>query len=207
MNLERFIYLDIPGVASLYAQLRGENPIETLCSIEHGRASTLKATVAKFIGLGGESSRTENETRTTKTTLQPENMVREIVASLRAHGSLHVSLSDAIGKAAQNHAPAWFDARHPFSVPPQLEEFNQMRAVIFVSGFPPYDDGMAKNPRISMSANLHYFPSARDGQLSLSGHDALFFRKLNGKPHSFSVFGSVFECGDDFQIKPYAIRI
>lgn len=82
-----------------------------------------------------------------------------------------------------------------------------MRAVIFVSGFPPYDDGAEKNPRISMSASLHHFPSARDGQLSWSGHDALLFRRLNGQPHPFSVFGSVFECGDGFQVKPYAIRL
>jgi hypothetical protein len=163
--------------------------------------------LAAFLGGSGESSKSEKHTRTTKTTLRPENMLREIVASLRAHGSLHASIHDAIKKTASTHAPAWFEARHSFSVPPRLDEFNRMRAIVFVSGFPPYDNPSAKNPPISMSASLHHFPSARDGQLSVSGHDALFFRKLNGQAHSYSVFGSIFECGDGFQVKPYAIRL
>jgi hypothetical protein len=173
MNLERYIYLDVSGLASLYAQLRGEDVVETLTSMEHSRASGLKLAIAAFLGLsaGGEST----------------NEARKV--------------------AKKSRASAWFDAKHLFSVPPTLDEFNKAQAVLFVSGFPPYDNPSRSNPPISMSARLQNFPSAQDGQLSVSGHDALLFRRLNGKPHLFSVFGSVFESGDGFQVKPYAIRL
>jgi len=202
MNLERFIYIDTPGIASLYAQLRGEDVVETLLGMEHGRSSSWRLAISAFLGGSGESSEAQKETQTTKITLRPENMLREIVASLRAHGSLYDSLPQAIKIATETQKPVWFESRHPFSVPPKLDEFNRMRVIVFVSGIPPYSEPSADFPEISMSANLHNFPSAHDGQLSYSGHDALFFRQLK-----FLIFGSVFVCGDGFQVKPYAIRL
>ena|SRR5258708_6126999 len=207
MNLQRFIYLDAPGLASLYAQLHGQDVVETLLRMEHNHASGWKMAIGAFLGLGGgsESSRSMTEGRTTKVVLRSENMLREIVASLRANGTLHDSIPAAIAFNASG--AAWFETRHSFSVPPRMDEFNRMRAIVFVSGFPPYFEPSPETPRISMSASLHHFPTARDGQLSISGHDALFFHALNGRPHSYSVFGSVFSCGDGYQVKPYAIHL
>jgi len=207
MNLQRFIYLDAPGIASLYAQLRGQDVVETLLSMEHNRASGWKVALSTFLGLegSGESTKSTKEAQTTKVALRPENMLREIVASLRARGMLHDSVRDAV--ASTGSGASWFEAHHQFSVSPQIAPFNQMRAIVFVSGFPPYVEPSPDVPQISMSASLHHFPTARDGQLSVSGHDALFFRSLNGRPYSYSVFGSIFSCGDGFQVKPYAIHL
>ena len=207
MDIHRYIYLDAPGIASLYAQLHGQDVVETLLSMEHNRASDWRMAIGAFLGLGGSggSSKSTKEGRTAKVILRPENMLREIVASLRAQGKLHSSISNAIAAAASG--PLWFEGRHSFSVPQEIERFNNIRAIVFVSGFAPYVEPSPGEPQISMSASLHHFPTARDGQLPLSGHDALFFRSLNGRPHSYSVFGSVFSCGDGFQIKPYAIHL
>jgi len=207
MNLERFIYIDPTGIASLYAQLRGEDVVETICSMEHSRAHGLRLALATFIGGSGESSKSKRETRTTKTTLRPENMLREIVASLRAHGTLCSSLFDAAKVSVKSRLPVWFETRHPFTVPLPLDVFNKTKQVVFLSGFPPYDNPSVNNPQISMPANLCNFPSVRDGHLSPSGHDGLFFTKLNSKPYSYAVFGQIFTNGEEFQVKPYAVRL
>jgi len=207
MNPHRFIYIDAPGIASLYGQLHGEDLVETLLTMEHSRSSGWKMALNAFLGGSGESGKATKEARASRIVLRPENMLHEIVASLRAHGTLHLSIRDAIARTASTREPAWFEARHPFSVPPKLHEYNKMRAIIFVSGFQPYMETSPATPRISMSASLHHFPSAHDGQLSASGHDALFFASLNGQPHPYSVFGSIFPCGDGFQIKPYGIHL
>lgn len=207
MDLNRYIYIDAPGIASLYAQLHGKDVVETLLSMEHSKASGWKMALSAFLGLGGsgETTNSSKEVKTSKTTLKPENMLREIVATLRARGSLHTSILDAISETQTG--AVWFETKHSFSVPPQIGKFNEVRAVVFVAGFPPYEDCSPDIPRISMSASLHHFPSARDGQLSTSGHDAMFFNQLNGRPYPYSIFGSIFSCGDSFQIKPYAIHI
>src|SRR6266568_8203853 len=126
MNLQRFIYIDAPGIASLYAQLHGHDVVETLLSMEHSRSSGWKMALSAFLGGSGESSKAAKEARATKVVLRPENMLREIVASLRAHGTLHASITDAIATTARTREAAWFEARHPFSVPPQLDQFNEM---------------------------------------------------------------------------------
>lgn len=207
MNLQRFIYLDAPGIASLYAQLHGQDVIETLFNMEHSQASGWRVALSAFLGGSGESAKTIKEAKSVKVVLRPENMLREIAASLRAHGTLRLSIADAIAATTKTREATWFEAKHSFSVPPQMDKFNQMRAMFFISGFPPYTEPSPDIPEISMSASLHHFPNARDGQLSISGHDALFFRSLNGRPHLYSVFGSIFSCGNGFQIKPYAIHI
>jgi hypothetical protein len=209
MKFERFIYIDAPGIASLYAQLHGRDVVETLLSMEHSRASGWKVALGAFLGLSGsgEATKTTKEARASKVTLRPENMLREISASLRARGTLHNSVEEAIDATSSTPGAAWFEARHSFSIPPQIEKFNEMRTVLFVSGFPPYEEPSVDIPQISMSASLHHFPTARDSQIGISGHDALFIRSLNGKPYSFAVFGSIFSCGDGFQIKPYALHL
>jgi hypothetical protein len=207
MDIHRYIYIDDPGIASLYAQLRGEDVVETLLSMEHSRASGWRLALSAFLGLGGsgDSTKSTKQAQTTKVVLRPENMLREIVASLRARGTLHDSIPAAI--IATNGGAAWFEAHHSFSVPPMIEQFNEMRSIVFVSGFPPYVEPSPDIPQISMSASLHHFRTARDGQLPISGHDAMFFRSLKGQPYSYSVFGSIFSCGDGFQVKPYAIHL
>ena len=208
MKLQRYMYLDAPGIAGLYAQLHGHDVTETLLNTEHSRSSGLKLAIGKFLGFegAGESSRSTREARSTKVSLRPENMLREISASLRAQGTLYTSLIEAIAATTSTHEPSWFEARHPFSVSPEIGKFNEMRLVMFSSGFPPHFDS-PDAPRISMSASLHHFPTARDGQLSFSGHEAMFFRQINGKPHPYSIFGSIFSCDDQFQIKPFSILI
>lgn len=205
MDIHRFIYLDVPGIASLYAQLHGKDTVETLLSVEHSRASGWKLAISAFLGGSGETGKSTKRAETTKVVLRPENMVGEIVSKLRARNSLRDSIAEAV--AATASGATWFEAHHEFSVPPQIEKFNEMRAVVFLSGFPPYVEPSPRKPKITMSAGPHHFPSARDGMLSISGHEAMFFRSLNGSPYSYSVFGSIFTCGDGFQVKPYAIHL
>jgi hypothetical protein len=57
MRLDRFIYIDPTGIASLYAQLRGEDVVETFMSTEHSRASGLRLAINAFIGGSGEPVR------------------------------------------------------------------------------------------------------------------------------------------------------
>jgi hypothetical protein len=139
--------------------------------------------------------------------LRPENMLREIVGSLRAQGTLYSSLPDATKATVNSRSPVWVETRHPFTVPLPLDVFNKTKQVVFLSGFPPYDNPSTDTPQISMPANLCNFPSVHDGQLSPSGHDGLLFTKLNSKPRTYSIFGQVFTNGDEFQVKPYAIRL
>ena len=205
MKLDRFIYIDGAGIASLYAQLRGEDVVETLMNMEDSRASGLSLAIKAFLGVSGESTRSSKHGKTTKTSLKPENMLREIIASLLAHGSLHRRVRDAISSTDRTKEPAWLEARHAFSVPlQQLSTMNEVHALMFLSGFPPYTD---PPPPITMSASLHHFPAAHDRLLGPSSHDALFFTSLGGAPYTYSVFGSLFQTGSGYQIKPYAIHL
>jgi hypothetical protein len=205
MRLDRFIYVDATGIASLYAQLRGEDVVETLMSTEHSRASGLRLAINAFIGASGESTKSSKHGKAIKTSLKPENMLREITASLRAQGSLHRNVGDAINSSDTTKQPAWIEARHAFFVPlQQLDTMNDVRAFMFLSGFPPYDNSA---PAITMSASTYHFPGARDGLLGISSHDVLFFRSLGGAPYTYSVFGSLFQTGNGYQIKPYAIHL
>ena len=209
MLLERHIYLDTPGIASLYAQLKGEDVVETILSVEQEESEGWKLAIAAFLGVSGDadSSKKSKEARVIKKTLRPENMLREITASLRANGNLKNCIADAIREVMATGEPSWFECRHGFSVPPDaISEMNANRSMIFVSGFPPYEDDPAA-PRISMTAGLQNCPEARDGQLGVTGHLARYFRQMGGRPHSYKVFGSLLQAGDDFLIKPYSIRI
>jgi hypothetical protein len=162
--------------------------------------------IAAFLGSAeADSTNSKKEFKSQKTVLRPENMLLEIIASLRASGNLCASIQDAITRARASGEPVWIDSRSAYSVAPDnIATFNSQRAIIFVSGFPPYCED-PKASRVSMSASLHHCPEASDGLLGLSGHLALHFRKLDGKPYQYQVFGSFFSSGDDFQIKPYAI--
>ena len=199
------MYLNSVDIASLYAQLRGEDVIETVTSMEYSSARGIKMALAAFIKGSGDSS--TKESRSVKTSARPENMLREIVASLRADGTLNTSIDQAIARTKRTNEPAWFEARHKFSIPVKIEEFNRARTVVFLSGFPPHRQ--SSEPRIEMHASLAHFPSVSGGQLGVSGHDAFFIRKQNGVPYPFLVFGalSAFTSDAGFQIKPIAIRL
>lgn len=136
MKLERFIYLNIPHISSLYSQLRGEDVVETLCSVEHSRLTGLKLALTSFLGGSAESS--SKQAIAKKIVLRPENMIREIVASLQAHGKLHSSLMDALARTDATSNPVWFEVKHPFSMPIPLEQCNLERTVIFQSGYTQY---------------------------------------------------------------------
>ncbi len=200
------MYLNAVDLACLYAQLRGEDVVETISSMEHSRTAGIKMALASFLKGSGEMAKKESQT--VKKAVRPENMLREIVASLRAHGSLNTSVEQAIAATSKSKEPAWFEARHNFSIPVKLKEFNEMGTVIFVSGFPPHATGK-NTPRIQMSASLNHFPSLRDGRLESSQHDGLFINQQNGTPYPFLIFGSLFAytSAAGFQIKPIAIRL
>ena len=200
------MYLNVAGAASLYSQLRGEDVVETLYSMEHSKASGLKFALSAFLGGGAESSAISKESNSKKTSLRAENMIREIVASLGAHGTLHHSIRAALTATDSTSAPAWFDAKHPFSMPFSIDECNRERTVVFHSGYTRHGISIDGEPHIRMPASLNHFPSAYEGQLRISGHEAMLFRSLNGSEHLFSVFGSIFRAGDSYQVNPYAIR-
>lgn len=207
MKPERFIYLDNMGIANLYADMRGQDVVETAYSMEESQKSGLNLSISAFLGLGGMGESNKKEVKTFKTTLRAENMLREIIANFHACGTIHKSMQAAIEANKKLNEPQWIEARYSFSVPLKFNEFNKNRAVTFVSGMAPYFDPSPQNPPISMSASLYKFPCARDGQLSSSGHDGLLFKKLNGQPYSYLVFGALNSCAEEFQIKPYAIRL
>ena len=206
MKLARFIYLDATGIASLYSQLRGEDVVETLFSMESGRSSGWKAALSAFIGGSAESSTSAKETTARKVSLRPENMLQEIKANLKAQGTLAYSIAHALASVDKTNEPAWVETKHPFSMPFQIKECNDMGAAVFLTGFDPMGLPVEGVAQIRMSATLNNFPSAREGCLGLSGHDAIFFRALGGANYTYSVFGSLFRSGKDFQIKPYAIH-
>lgn len=206
MKLEQFMYLDSLSIASLYAQLRGEDVVETIYGTEDTRIGGLKLAINAFLGGSAESSKSQKEMRTRKAIMRPENMLREIVTSLRANGSLHLALASAIRAIPSSNSQVFFEARHFFNVPLPLGVFNKTKHVMFLSGFPPYDEPSPTKPKISMSANLSKFPSIHNDYLSPSGHDGLFFTKLNGRAHEYTVFGKITSVGDEYQVKPFAIR-
>ncbi|GEM_PF-3993766 len=207
MNLKRFIYLDSPGIASLYSQLRGEDVVETMMNMESSRSSRWNLALKAFLGVSQEASSRAKEGVTKKVILRPENMVREIVSSLRAVGKLRCSIGDAIACLRTTQEPEWFETRHPFSMPLRIEECNEMKTVVFFSGFTPFGTPVAGTEQVKMSASLNHFPAAYGGYLGVSGHDAMFFRSLNGEAYSYLVFGSLFRSGEGLQIKPYAISL
>ncbi|MEQ1752259.1 MAG: hypothetical protein ABL974_22755 [Prosthecobacter sp.] len=193
------MYLNVSDVASLYAQLNGEDVVETLISMETSSQRGLKLAIAAFLGGGIDSLSGSKESKTKKVTKRPENMIREIAASLRANGRLLTTLKEAKERACATSEPVWFEGRHEFSMPFNVSDCNDNNSVVFWSGDPPH--------HIEMAAGLNHFPSARNGLLGLSSHEALFFNRIRSAPHSFYVFGSVFRVGEGFQIKPMAIAM
>jgi hypothetical protein len=171
--------------------------------MEDTKTSGLKVALKAFIGASGGSKSSAKKTKTAKSKLRAENMIREIAASLNANGTLCRSMTEAVKRVNANRGAVWVEARHPFSVPLRFDYFNEVRGVTFLAGFPPYDDPA---PKITMFASLNQFPSVEGGQLSVSGHDALFFRQLGGAPYEYTFFGSFFKAGENYQVKPYAIH-
>lgn len=197
MDIKRYIYLNVPDIASLHSQLHGEDVIETLITTEHSRTTGLKLALAAFLGGSIDSGAGSKDVMAKKVTKRPENLLREIIASLRAQGVLQRSIENAKTCVNASKEPSWFEARHPFSMPFDLHECNGQNRVVFLSG--------QKSDQIEMSASLHHFPGAREGILGMSSHDALLFKAMKGGEREFSVFGSLFSTGNGFQIKPVAI--
>lgn len=174
-----------------------------------------------MFGASGETTHGFSDTTAEKFSMTAENLLNEIQASLRAVGKLFSSFETAIAAHAASSEPVWIAGRFPFHAPQfagsgSLDRINHDRAIVFttMSGSDGYNhednyfrQSKVEMPQIDMSASLYKFPGLRDGQMGVSCHEALFFRRLGAGAHNYKVFGSLYAVGTAYQIKPYAMSV
>jgi len=194
----------------LHAQLAGVSITELSKHTGKKNSSTWKAGLEKFFGKG--ASQELSGSITVKSELKAENRILEVKDALQRKGLLRKSLNEAAKQVSETDSNCWIDITHPFYIQDQaIETMNQAQHIHFQTGH-DYDDSDAywktqTKYKVTMMASLHKFPSLRNGVLTPSGHEAIFFRSVSGKGHKYRIFGSLNKVGDDFQIKPFSISI
>jgi hypothetical protein len=216
---ESYLYLDVFGIESLFAQT--VDRVETEFTESHKAGSKDGAGVKFGIGKGVaallgfdagaklDTEKTRSNLSSTKSILTVENKLARLITYLKASDDLASSLAAAIAGALDNKSSVFLKCWAEFDMPQMRQQhaggidlINQDGAALFEMTSP----GRCK--KVSMAASLAKFPRARDERLGRISHEALFFQGHKGRNVPLNLFGSlrqiaVAEC--QCQIKPYAL--
>ncbi|HLY59540.1 MAG TPA: hypothetical protein VKV95_02125 [Terriglobia bacterium] len=228
-NLEplSYIYLDEQGIESLYAQTVEMVEIERSKTTEktvEGKLSgtaRLKNLVLKALGgpeveLTGEISGARSRTEHSKHEFTVENKLAALLEVFRQIGT--PIFVQNLGEAARHVDRAknriYFRVEEKFDAP----QFFAGEGAISVnkSGYlilekacvgenNPRDDYFKDAPRpLVLSASVKKMRTF-EGQMAITGHDAIYFRGYGGRRIPLGVFGIMTPTPSYFHIKPYAI--
>jgi hypothetical protein len=222
-----YIYLDGPGIESLYAQI--------VDAVETSRTTTTqKGTVAKvgagvklknflvklLSGLEGEVStevtgsrgRTEQSTRVQAV----EHRLQRLVDFLSkfADDSFFTSLGEASRHLQSASGPVFINIQDSFNAPQfyggalGVDSVNAEGYLLLEKGGADdycYGDDYYKKPTavVKLSASIKKMKTG--GSMGATSHEALYFLGFAGRDVPLCVFGTLIGTSDYLQIKPFAI--
>jgi hypothetical protein len=215
---EVYLYLDTPGIESLFAQT--VDRVETEFSESRKTGSKDNAGVKFGIGkaitalLGLEASakldteKTLSNLQASKSTLTIENKLSRLVVYLEASDNLRSTLPEAVTTALARKASVFLRCHAPFDLSQMTDHrggitrINEDGAVLFETR----SSGVCR--KVSMAASLAKFPRVREERLGQISHEALFFQSHAGKAVDINLFGSLrwLNVAEAVcQIKPFAL--
>jgi hypothetical protein len=220
-----YIYLDGPGIESLYAQTVERTETERSNSVERtvggrgGAAIRLKSLLLKALGgpeveVTGEVSGSRKRTEQFKHTYVVEQKLADLVTELRRIGvpALFTDLGEASRHADSAGKSVYVDVRERFNAPQfyvgdGVGTVNNDGYLILEKGDSvdyEYRDVYFKRPSriVTVSASILKMPMSSRG-MARAGHDSILFR--GGRDVPLGLFGAMTATPSCFQIKPYAI--
>jgi len=233
---QRYIYLDIDGIASLHSQVMGCLTKERTITSEKNKSGKIsgKITLNKVLGtflkfldidVQPEFSGSKTSVVTNISEKTAENKLSEIIESLKKQGepTIFTNLEKATEYCRKNR-DAVFVLLQKYSVnAPQFYNpgqgvtlANNNGAMFFEQGAPLdsynhrdsyYKESKSSKLSFMMAASLKKFPSCHKGYMGQTGHDAVLFRGHEGRMIPLTIFGVIFDSNKFFQIKPYAFSL
>lgn len=226
--LNEYLYLDKPGIESLYVQTVEQLEIEHASILEstiEGKASitaTIKNALIKLLGGpdlegGGELSGSRKRIQEARSTFTIEHKLNNLLTFLKniREPVLFTSLRKATEHVNETGKKVFVSIEDRFDAPQFISgvsgavTVNSVGYVLFEKGrLGNYDfsDDYYKNPHVqlAMVANIDKFMRS-EGCMTPMGHDARFLGGFRGANIPLGVFGSLCVAADSYQIKPYAI--
>jgi hypothetical protein len=213
---EVFLYLDKPGIESLFAQTvdRVETEFSESCKTGSKDSAGVKLGIGKAIAalLGLEASakldteKTRSSLRSTKAALKIENKFERLLAYLEASDALVLTLPLAVVKAMDQNGSVFLRCSAEFDMPQMthggIRAINEDGAALFEM------TSAGRCKKVSMAASLAKFPQVREGRLGSISHEALFFQGHKGRNIPLNLFGSLRPLNiaeGQCQIKPFAL--
>jgi hypothetical protein len=228
---KRYLYLDVAGLDSLFAQTVHRLEVEKTISRGKDKKAHMSGRVGlgkalgSFLGLldlegniGADSS--VSSTEITKTTITSEQKLEELLKYLSQmdDSTLFTDMDLATLYLENNKDAVFVNVQYNFDAP-QLHEggiqkINQNGFLLLTHGMSiatNYDESdnyfkPSNKIKLMLSASISKFPNCPNG-MGMTSHDAIYLKAHNGMNIPFNVFGSMFKLPKFFQIKPYAISI
>ena len=222
-----YLYLDEPGIGSLYAQTVDRLEIERLTTIEKamtgkaGATARLKSVLLKALGgpeldISGELSGSRKRTEQSKHARTVEHKLASLIEVLQRIGEpvFFSDLGEAARRLERAGTRAYIRVEETFNAPQFFvgdgtTSVNESGYLILEKGgSDDYDDndGYFRKPMrpITLSAGVGRMLTAC-GRIGNTGHVAMLFRGYSGRRIPLGVFGITSATPQYFQIKPYAI--
>lgn len=224
-KVERYLYLDVAGIESLYAQTVDHVEVErTKTQTKEKKNRKFGEGVIGFWGVGKlkggvDAADGDSSAVSTRMELSTEQKLRIVLNHLLQKGtpSLFSDLCLAAAFTKEQKEAVFIDVKIEIDAPQfykenGVESVNEEKVLLFERDTDctdnyKYEDGYYKQPKlpIVMSASLEKFPNCRSGRMTMTGHEAIFLRGHRGRALPLHVFGQLLSLPLFFQIKPYAI--
>ncbi len=225
--LVEYIYLDCPGIESLYAQIvdcletSHVTTTQKSTGAKAGGALRLKNFLIKMLsGVEGEvsaevtGSRTSTEQSTSVQTI--EQKLSKVLAFLKESGEDHffTDLGEA-SRHVQDKGVAVFVNVHDKFNAPQFSGGGIGTDLVNASGYLvlekggaadyDYRDDCYKHPTAPITLSAGIKKMRGGGVMAITSHEAIFIRRLGGRHVPLCIFGSLNGTSEFLQIKPFAI--
>jgi hypothetical protein len=211
-----YMYLDVAGIESLFAQTVDRVETEFQQSIKKGLkgGASVKFSIGKgfaaLLGLDAgaklEAERTKTELGSAKLTLTVEHKLRRLLEYLVTSENLAVDLAGAVGVLTNTRASVFLKIHTTFDMPQMMkkgrgiETINEDGAALFETV------GEGRHANIVMATSVAKFCRAPKGRLGRISHESLYFERQNGRNVPLNVSGSLRGISpSECQIKTYAM--
>jgi hypothetical protein len=218
-----YIYLDRPGIDSIYAQIVESTETGRVTSVQRGtdvkaRAGVrLKNLLLKMVGglegdVSAEVSGSKMRTEQSTTVQATEQRLRQILTFLGKERYLFTNLPDATRHVQETNEPTFISFQDKFNAP-QFYGNGVGVDTVNAEGYLRLERGMDYNDRddyykqstalLKVSASIKKM--AEGPVMAVTSHAAIFLRGFRGRGVPLWIFGNLSHTSDYYQIKPFAI--
>lgn len=223
-SLNRYIYLDVIGINSLYSQATGSLISELSHSKEKSNEELISGGfVALIAKLKGELRNSATYSESTKSELTAENKVCKIIEIIKSKNSNYIfeDLNSAADYCKDNNKSVFINTKTTFDMPQFIsmndtDKVNKSKYIQFCKGYKEklgidsyiHNDQYFKlhDIKFTMTTSLEKYLNC-NGNISKLSHEACYFNNHNGENVPIKVFGQLNFLIDNYQIKPYAIWV